>query len=60
MTKDKVLVASQRGELFELRKGMMADWAEYLLPSGLLPVGHRQLGCRWPCEEWLSLDRRAR
>ncbi len=32
-TKDKVIAAYQRGELFELRKAMMADWARFLLPG---------------------------
>lgn len=34
MTKDKVLAAYQRGELFGLRVSMMADWAHFLLPGG--------------------------
>lgn len=38
MTKDKVLAAYQRGELFDLRVSMMADWARFLLPGGLPAV----------------------
>ena len=34
-TKNKVIAAYQRGELFELRKMMMANWARFLLPGGL-------------------------
>ncbi len=37
MTRDKVLAAYQRGELFDLRVSMMADWASFLLPGGLPP-----------------------
>ena len=40
--KNKVTAAYQRGELFELRKIMMADWAHFLLPEGLLMVGNIQ------------------
>ena len=35
MTKDKTAAAYQRGELFDLRTSMMADWDHFLFPLGL-------------------------
>jgi integrase len=34
-TKNKVIAAYQRGELFQHRKAMMTDWARSLMPDGL-------------------------
>ena len=41
VTKDKVLAAYQRGELFDLRIEMMADWARFLLPDGSMELANR-------------------
>lgn len=42
MTKDKTAAAYQRGELFDLRVSMMAEWERFLFPGGLQLVSQRR------------------